>query len=292
MSHKALSILNLIVTLFFIAWNGISQTGMIYDQNIGDLSAKYDNLFTPASYAFSIWGLIFLMLLAYSIYQVKHAFRIGVGRSKVTPSPTSASADPGTSLPSPRLQEFDFIKATGLWYAIGTFICGAWIHFWLTEQLIGSLVCMFATLVCLLVIVIKTRMELDDRSMGIIAFVWWPICIFSGWITVASIANMSAVLDAYGFSWGYTETTWTLIMIVVAVAVNILMITQRNMREFAAVGMWALFAIYLRHANGNESVAQWALGGTMVLLVIAGLHAYRNRATLPHVKLKQRFADN
>lgn len=61
------------------------------------------------------------------------------------------------------------------------------------------------------------------------------------------------------------------------------------MREFAMVGAWALFAIFIRHKESLESVAYFALAGCVLLVVTAGLHGYRNRATNPFNKLKQRF---
>ncbi len=71
---KRLSVLNLVSVLLVLAINYISQAIRINETTIGEVSNKYFNLFTPASYAFAIWGLIFIALVAYGIYQVKMAF--------------------------------------------------------------------------------------------------------------------------------------------------------------------------------------------------------------------------
>ena len=72
---KKYAILNLIVVLAVIAWNGLSNTGVIGGKSVGDVSDKLYNLFTPAGYAFSIWGIIFLGMIANAIYQIKIAYK-------------------------------------------------------------------------------------------------------------------------------------------------------------------------------------------------------------------------
>ena len=74
--QKKLSIINLLSVILVIAINYISQAVRINDTTIGELSQRYSNLFTPASYAFAIWGLIFLSLLAYALFQIKVVFLI------------------------------------------------------------------------------------------------------------------------------------------------------------------------------------------------------------------------
>src|SRR5690606_23994053 len=104
--------------------------------------------------------------------------------------------------------------------------------------------------ISLIRIILKTNMERWDAPVKIIAFTWWPICLYSGWITVALIANVSAYLTKIGWDgMGLSEVTWTIILIAVTVAINLLMIARRNMREFALVGVWGLVALYVRHKD-------------------------------------------
>jgi hypothetical protein len=118
----------------------------------------------------------------------------------------------------------------------------------------------------------------------VIALVWWPICGYSGWIAVATIANVSAWLAKIGWSAVFTEVQWTVIMISVAGLLNLAMIRTLNMREFAAIGVWALVAIGVRHW-GEIEVLQWtSFAWAAVLLVAILRHGYLNRHSSPFKK--------
>jgi hypothetical protein len=75
MKAKLLSAANLIITLLLIYWNYLSNTGFIDGKTIGNVSDKYSSLFTPAGYAFSIWGIIFIGLVAFAFFAVYLAFK-------------------------------------------------------------------------------------------------------------------------------------------------------------------------------------------------------------------------
>ncbi|GAA0872684.1 hypothetical protein GCM10009117_18310 [Gangjinia marincola] len=260
---KRLAVLNTISVVLVIAVNYVSQALRLNNTTIGELSDQYDNLFTPASYAFAIWGLIFLSLLAYSIFQLKRAF--------------------GDSTPT------DVIVQTEYWFMLANLLNCAWVFAFVYEYTGLSVLIMLGILVCLIQVIIKTNMERWDAPISIIAFVWWPICLYSGWIAVATIANVSAYLTKIGWDgFGLSDETWTLIMISVATLVNGFMIITRNMREFAMVGLWALVAIYVRHKADQEFIAYTALGGAVVLFIATGIHGYVNRHTNPFLKIKER----
>lgn len=262
---KTYAIVNFLSVILVLLINGLSQAQRWNNTTIGELSGKYENLFTPASYAFAIWGLIFLMLIGYSLFQIKRAFF----SQKETPS----------------------ITQTGWWFAIANVLNAAWVVAFTYEYILLSVLIMLGILGSLLQIIRKTNMERWDASIEVIALVWWPICIYSGWISVATIANVSVYLVSEGMTGSeLTQIIWTMVMIAVAVVINILMVWLRNMREFAAVAIWAFIAIYIRHKDGLESVAYFALAGAIVLVIVTALHAFKNRNYLPHLKLKERFA--
>ena len=262
---KKLAILNLLSVILVLAVNGLSQTQRWNDTTIGEISARYDNLFTPAGYAFSIWGFIFLGLIGYAIFGIKRAFF----SEKVTPH----------------------IEQTGYWFFTANLLNAAWVVAFTYDYVGLSVLIMLGILVSLLKIVLKTNMERWDAPIEIIAFVWWPICFYSGWIAVATIANISAFLVSIGVEFSQlSQIIITMVLITIAVYINNLMINLRNMREFAMVGAWALFAIFIRHNGQIPAIAYYALAGAAVLTVAAGLHGYRNSATNPMNKLKQRFS--
>ena len=261
---KKFAILNLLSVILVIGVNYISQSVRLNGLTIGEISVKYANLFTPASYAFAIWGLIFLGLLAYGIFQVKRAFF--------------------------SRKESEFIEQTGYWFAIANILNCSWVIVFVYDYTALSVLIMLGILFSLLKIVLNTNMERWDAPIEIIAFVWWPICLYSGWITVATIANISLYLTKIGWdATFFSEQQWTIILIFAATAINIAMIVYRNMREFAAVGVWALFAIFIRHKGTIDSIAHLALFCSFVLLVAIGLHGYKNRKTNPMFKLMERL---
>ena len=258
-------IINLIAFVITIVANYVSNTGVINGKTIGGVSGNLNTLFTPAGYAFAIWGLIYLLLLGFIIYQV---------RSLVKP-----------------IKDDSFIVKTKGWFALSCLANIGWIFSWLFEYTGLSLIFMFVLLVSLLIIVLNNKMELWDAPFTTIVFIWWPFVIYSGWITVASIANVSAYLHKIAWNgFGLSETTWTLIMIGIAGLVNLLVTWRRNMREFALVGAWALGAIAVANWHTNESVTNTALFVMGLLLGSSVLHAALNWKTNPLYKLITHYA--
>ncbi|MEL7065592.1 MAG: hypothetical protein AAFP00_17770, partial [Bacteroidota bacterium] len=75
MNKKVLSIVNLLMVIIFVGWNTVSSSVGINGHTVGSLSAEYMNLFTPAGYAFSIWGIIFLTQLGLAGFMMYRAFK-------------------------------------------------------------------------------------------------------------------------------------------------------------------------------------------------------------------------
>lgn len=254
-SHKAYAILNLIVLVLVIFWNYWVNAKGINGNTVSSLSADYENLFTPAGYAFSIWVLIFLALLAQAIFFIRRAFDTE--------------------------KDSDFLSQIGPYLIMANIGNGLWIYMWLMEYTGISVIVMFGILASLLITILSTNMERWDAPRPIIFWLWWPIALYSGWISVATIANISAYLAKTGWTGGITEITWAIIMIIVAVVVNLFMIATRNLREFACVGIWALIAIAVRHWGSVPSLQWTALIGAIVLLIAISIHGYKNRNTAP-----------
>jgi len=257
---KRLAVFNFLSVVIAIITNFFAQTGRINNTTIGEVSEKYSNLFTPADYAFSIWGLIYLGLIACSVFMLYQAFTNG----KYT----------------------DFIKNTSIWFIVANIGTSLWVVAWLYDFTGLSVVLMFLVLAKLLKLILNNDMEIWDAPFKVIFFYWWPICLFSGWITVASIANMAAWLTETGWDGAiFSESDWTVIMIGVAVIINLLMIYIRNMREFAAVGVWALIAIYIKHQGTEEFIAKTALAGAILIFLNIAYHGFINRKTNPMYKM-------
>lgn len=253
---KLLQILNIVAFLLVIAFNYISNTGAINGETMGTVSAEYNNLFTPAGYAFSIWGLIYLSLAGFVIYQIV-SIR---GRAEA--------------------------EKIGWWFIISSVLNIAWIFAWLNHLLGLSVLIMVLLLFSLIMIILKTHMELDDAPLSTIAFVWWPFSFYSGWITVALIANIAAWLTASGWEgFGISEITWTIIMILAALAINLLITWTRNMREFALVGAWGMVAVGIANRGENEIIFLTALIAAGILVISSGIHGYKNKESAPWKQL-------
>lgn len=256
---KTLAILNAASVMLVVAVNYLSQVLRVNDTTIGERSAAYENLFTPAGYAFAIWGLIFLSLTAYVAFQLWRVFR---GDKDST-----------------------FVEQTGYWFLCANVLNSAWVFAFIYDYTGISVLIMLGILLSLCKIIVNTNMERWDASFRVIAFVWWPISLYSGWIAVATIANIAAYLTKIGWDgFGIGDVEWTIAMILAATVLNLVMVWKRNMREFALVGIWALVAIFVRHRNAIDSVANTAAICSAVLLVAIAGHAYRNRATNPIAK--------
>jgi hypothetical protein len=253
---KFLQIANGIALLATIIINYLSTTGVFNGNTMASVSARYRNLFTPAVYAFFIWAPIYLGLLAFVIYQGRSLFKKG-GDDEV-------------------------VLQIGGWFIVSCVANSFWVMAWLYELTGLSVVIMLTLLFSLLKIILNTRMEMDDVPLKTIAFIWWPFCLYSGWITVALIANIAAWLTKIQWSgWGIPPADWAIIMILVAGAINIFMTWNRNMREFATVGVWALVAIAVADWQTAPAVAWTALAMAVILFINTGIHAFKNRAFSP-----------
>lgn len=256
---KLYAVLNLLVILAVIFWNYWSNTGGINGKTVGELSSEYFNLFTPAGYAFSIWGVIFIGLIVLGVSQVKLAFS-NAGHS-------------------------ESILQIGPWLIIANVGNAAWLWFWLNEQTGISVIVMLVILFSLIQIILRLNMERWDAPLKVIATVWWPICAYSGWIAVATIANIAAYLSKIEWEVFFSAEQWTVIMISIAGLLNLFMIYTRNMREFALVGVWAITAIAVRHWN-EIPLLQWtSVSWVVILLIAVSVHGYKNRKTNPFKKM-------
>jgi hypothetical protein len=260
MKPKLLTILNFISVLITLFVSYYTQAIQLNGNTMGSLSDEYYNLFTPAGYAFAIWGVIYLGLLAFSGYQIYQAF-------------------------GPK-NDLKFLQQTNLWFVIANLANAAWVIVWLYEYTGLSIFFMLLILFSLIKIILNTNMERWDAPLKIIAFSWWPICFYAGWIAVATIANISAYLAKIGWDGAiFTEIQWTIIMIIGATFLNIIIIYTRNMREFAAVGIWALFAIFMRHNSEENLIAYIALGGAILIGINIAYHGFVNRKQNPMYRL-------
>lgn len=256
MMKKVLQISNGIALVAVIVVNYLAAAGLINGRTVGGVSEQYQNLFTPAGYVFSIWGLIYAGLFAFVIYQSRSLFKKDAGD--------------------------EVVYKVGWWFFVTCLANILWILTWLFGYIGLSVLVMVVLLFGLIRIIIRTDMEMHDAPLHEIAFVWWPFSLYSGWITVALIANTAAYLTKIGWQdlW-IPEAGWTIIMILAAGAINLAVTWTRNMREFALVGVWGLTGVAVANWGEVPVIAYTALGVATILFISSGIHAYRNRKSFP-----------
>jgi hypothetical protein len=261
MRQRVLLLTNTISLIFALVMNALAGSGVFNGKNVGDVSAQYDTLFAPAGYAFAIWGVIYLLLILFVGY---HWFEWLKYK-----------------------QDKNLIK-TGFWFAISNLANGFWIFAWLSDFIGISVILMLILLLVLIVLTVQLRLETWDAPVRIIAFVWWPVCIYTGWIIVATVANISAFLVSINWNGSFLPAdTWTIVMISAATLIYLLLIYFRNMREAAMVGVWALIAIAVRQWQEHQSIVVAAIAAAVILFIAVSVHAIKNRDTSPFLKIKR-----
>ncbi len=209
--------LSILVT---IGINGLANALPINGLNTGQISDRFEVYFVPAGYVFSIWGVIYLGLIAFAIFQ---------------------------ALPSQR--ENPRLRASGWWICLGGLANSAWIFLWHYEQFPLTLIAMLILLATLIV----TYLRLEIGRTAVPPAETWaarlPFSIYLGWITVATVANVTSLLDYLAWDgWGIAPEIWMGMLLVVVLAITVLMIVTRRDIAYAAVILWALAGIAIKHA--------------------------------------------
>ena len=251
---KVLPIANGVALVVTIVINYLSNTGLFNGNTMKTVSDNYFNYFTPAGYAFSIWGIIYLGLLGFVFYTGRPLF-------------TKKDVDP--TLPK-----------IGWWFVISCLANSIWIVSWLYNYTGLSVIIMTILLISLLKIIVNTRMELDSHPFKKYLFIFWPFAFYSGWVSVALIANTAAWLTKINWNgFGISSIVWTIIMICIAGLVNIYMIRTRNLREYAIVGIWGLIAIAVSNTNkgGPDSIIYACYAISIVILIFIAISGMKSR---------------
>jgi hypothetical protein len=241
---------NLVAALATIAVNGLANAVPFNGQTTGEVSDKFDVLFVPAGYVFAIWGVIYLGLLAFGIYQV---------------------------LPSQR--ENARLRRIGYLFVLGSLANIAWLPLWHYERFPLSLVAM----VVLLLSLIGIYLELDIGRVRVPpvekAAVDLPFSIYLGWITVATIANVTDVLDYIGWGgWGIGPEVWTIIMLLAGLAIATTVSFTRGDIAYSAVLVWAYIGIAIKQSETPSVVAAaWIMTVLIVLMTAFGTLVHRRR---------------
>lgn len=248
---KTLAIANTIALVITIAVNYLSNTGLINGNTMATISGRYGNYFTPAGYAFSIWGVIYLGLLGFIFYGWRF-------------------------LPD---KNDHLVSKIGWWFVVSCVANSLWVVVWLYD-LIGLSVAVMIALLLSLFKIVQNADIYEKRNVAMITrlCIIWPFSIYFGWVSVALIADVAAFLTKIGWNgWEISGITWTVIMLCAAGLVNILVIQTKKLYAFGLVGIWAVLAISVANQNNSTSVVYTCYGVAATVLVFIAVNLFKTK---------------
>ena len=241
-SVLVLSIVNLLGFLGTVVVNALANILPINNLTTGALSDLYPNLFVPAGLTFAIWGLIYVLLGIFAIY----------------PLTPGARRDP---------QKTEFVQRIGPWFFVSCLANIGWIFAWHYQILPLSLAFMLILLGCLLAIYLRLKVGKPEATKAERYFAHLPFSVYLGWITIATIANVTALLvDINWNALGLGQQFWAVAVIIVGIVIALSVLFTRKDIFYCLVVDWAILGILLKRLSDTTAADQ-----SVVIVTIAGL---------------------
>ncbi len=249
--------LNLIGFLAVVVVNSLAVILPINNLTTQELSDKYPNLFVPAGITFSIWGIIYILLALFIIYQFVVAFRKNAG-------------------------ERGIFEKIGILFFLSCIFNVGWILAWHYEIVWLSLIIMALLLITLILIYVRIGTGRPGIRNSEKILVNIPFSTYLGWITIATIANVTAYLVKIGWDgFGISEQLWTIIVIAVGVVITLLTVFSRNDIFYCLVVIWALAGIIIKRtadASGTyNSIIITSIAGIALIAIGIIIQLIRKR---------------
>jgi hypothetical protein len=237
-------VVNVLATIAVIAVNGLANALPINGQTTGEISDRFDVYFVPAGYVFSIWGVIYLALVGFTIYQ---------------------------ALPSQR--DNPRLRRVGYLYALSCVANIAWLLLWHYEAFELTIVAMATLLLLLIAIYVILG---TGRTRVTAAETWLlrvPFSIYLGWITVATIANATSLLDYLNWNgWGIGPEAWAVIMLIAGALIASAVSVTRGDIAYILVIIWAFAGIAIKHSDTTiVAIAAWMTAVIVALTLLVGV---------------------
>jgi len=236
-------LLKIIAGITYVAMvivNGLANALPINGRPTGEISDAYANLFAPAGLTFSIWGIIYLLLAGYVLYQF-------VNKDK-------------------KIEKL--IQTINPLFITTSLANILWIFAW-HYDFIGISVLIMSVLLILLIkiadIINKKQFASRDKL-----FIKAPFSVYFGWITVATIANITVFLVSIGWNgFGIADFVWTSIILVVGTLIGILRMTKDKNIAYGLVLIWAYLGILLKHISTDGFGGQYpSIIATIVVCLV------------------------
>ncbi len=190
----------------------------------GEASDAYSNLYTPAGVTFSIWGIIYILLLVHTLYQFGLWQKVVDAKREQT------------------------LAVVGRYYLATSIFNIAWIFAWHYGVIWLSVVimlCLLFSLIKIADVINKEQYTLYDKI-----FIRLPFSVYFGWITVATIANIIVLLVSLNWEgFGIAESEWTMIILLAGALIGISRMLKDNNTFYGLVLIWAYGGILLKHTS-------------------------------------------
>ena len=230
-----------------IAVNALANILPINGYNTGQISAFYPNAFVPAGFTFSIWGVIYLLLLSYTIGYTYYSLK--------------RQAYP---------KAYRFIEHVNTYFLLTCVFNMAWIVAWHYLQIELSVLIMLLFLSTLIQLFLKTKTMAHDLNLTQRFILQTPFIVYLGWISVATIANITALLVAYKWTaLRIAPIYWSAAMILIAIVLALLMVKKFQVVSFTLVVAWALWGIYNAQGPAAPILAKLTAAGIGILITAA-----------------------
>ncbi len=238
--------------VLMVVVNGLANALPLNGRLTGEVSDAYGNLFAPAGITFVIWGVIYILLACHTLYQ------LGLFRD-----------------PSARGHDA-LLKKVGVIFAVSSLANTVWIFAWHYDLIALSLLMMLVILVCL--IAIATEVRKANLSARETFFIRVPFSVYFGWITVATIANVTVWLVSLGWgAFGIAEATWAVALIVIGALIGLAVILRNRDIAYGLVLVWAYLGIIIKHVGvdgfgGAYPAVIYAAGICIAAFVVGGIY--------------------
>ncbi len=222
--------LNIISVIVALTLNFLAVSLPLNNKTTGELSDAYPNYFVPAGFTFSIWGIIYILLIGFMVFQAYQYYKNNTSTIKN-------------------------IEAIGPWFFVSGLANATWILAWHYEMIGLSVLIMLVLLYSLIRIYISVHQQRPHSIIDRI-FIALPFSVYLAWISVATIANITTLLVSMTWDGGILPAPyWAVTMLFVALSLGIYMMMKRQDIAFGAVICWAVFGIWSKQSLSTAAEA-------------------------------------
>ncbi len=231
----------LISYISMVTLNALANILPINGQNTGAISDSYPNLFAPAGYTFSIWGLIYVLLglMVFTLLRQNNYLNNPLRNQGIS-----------------RIMNL---------FILSSFANAAWILAWHYRRIGISVILMTVILVSLIMmmnILLRTSFSKEE-----IKWMKSPVGVYLGWITVATVANITTYLVSIGWNrFGISEEIWMMVILVVAAFIACATMLWSKCGAFGLTVIWAYIGIWTKHTSAAGFNGEF--GGVILIIYV------------------------